>query len=229
MNRNVESLLQPESTSFKKSVRLIGKVRDMDFSTNVFGNSDHKKFDMLSPEQIYEGSNGYHSPRHRERETPKTVVKNRNYNNQETTKKKKKVTENGLDSQALRNIKKEIEKKEGMEEEFDDDHDLKGSEDKLTSYLCNWINRRITGYLLFQNTMNSSISDKDKGISETGVHLNHTMGSKWKALTEREKQEYKNLALQYRAIFKREVEEKPHKTKDLLEEFDEKIKKIKMH
>lgn len=62
-----------------------------------------------------------------------------------------------------------------------------------------------------------------------GVHLNSVAGSKWKGLTESEKEEYKNIAKEYRKMFRREIEEYENyeDLTDLIEKLDYKIKKLR--
>jgi len=217
LDRILENLLQPDSMAFKKSIGQIPKFNNnnIDFNTNSFGFHHSDTFGM-NMENIYEENNDYYSST--SREPLRTVVKQRHYSDHDTTKKKKKIKDSGIESQALRNLRKELEKMGDME----DEKDLKPKQK-----LNDWINRRVTGYLIFQNSMNAS--NKEKGISDTGVHLNSSMGKKWKGLNEREKKDYKDLANHYRSVFKREIEEHDsEKAKDLIEMLDEKIKKVKL-
>lgn len=165
----------------------------------------------------------YHSPAARDERS--SSAKRRNFDNFSTAKKSNVRRERHTDigSQSLRNLRRELEKR--------DDEDDGKNKGNIIASLHDWINRRITGYLVFQNTMNSDPEGlKDKGgISETGVHLNHSMGRRWKALSESEREEYKKLAIDYRKRFKQEIEEydDSEKADDLLEMLDAKIKKIK--
>jgi len=142
-------------------------------------------------------------------------------------RKKRKIRFSDIDSQALRNMKKEIEEKENASP-----GDLKDTaKDTAVNKLLDWINRRITGYLLFQNTVSHdprNLKEKEQ-YSELGVHLNHLIGQKWKALSAEEKDEYRLLAKKYRKDFKKDIEIY-HETEDLtdlIESLDLKIKKLK--
>jgi len=123
-------------------------------------------------------------------------------------------------------LKKELEKYEDNEDPLSPD----SKKEKMMTSLSDWINRRITGYLVFQNTMNSDPDqDKEGGISETGVHLNQAMGKRWKSLSEEEREEFKALAKDFRKDFKQDLEENEDfdDTDALIETLDERIKKLK--
>lgn len=103
--------------------------------------------------------------------------------------------------------------------------------EKAINQLNEWINRRVTGYLIFQNTMNQNpLEQTDKGnYKELGIHLNNITGQKWKNLNDEDRDEYRNLAKEYRKILRKEIEayENYDDITDLIEQFDQKIKKIK--
>lgn len=142
-------------------------------------------------------------------------------------RKKRKIRFSDIDSQALRNVKKTIEEKENASP-----NDMKDrANDTAVTKLLDWINRRITGYLLFQNTVSHdprNMKEKEQ-YSEMGVHLNHLIGQKWKALSPEERDEYRLLAKQYRRDFKKDIEiyHESEDLTDLIESLDLKIKKLK--
>ena len=89
--------------------------------------------------------------------------------------------------------------------------------------LHDWINRRVTGYLIFQNSVHVEKGDEED-------HLNSVTGKKWKALTKAEKEEYKSIALNARVDLKKEfdnVDIDDEEIKDLQEQIEKKLKKIK--
>ena len=92
--------------------------------------------------------------------------------------------------------------------------------------LHDWINRRVTGYLIFQNTMHDQGLEKEREDD----HLNRIAGKKWKKLTKAEKEEYKSLALSTRVLFKkefREVDKDDPDWSELQELIDQKLKRVK--
>lgn len=144
------------------------------------------------------------------------------YNRNDIVNTEKRIKRRFLEigSHSLRNLKKEFESK--------DEEDEEGARDKAISSLNDWINRRITGYLIFQNTINTK-SDEKSNYRELGIHLNSIAGQKWKGLTEEEKEEYKNLAKKFRKTFREEIEnyENYDDFTSLIEKLDIKIKKLK--
>lgn len=225
IKRKLENLLQSESIQFKKSNGFISKNLKHDFdSQHTFGFLD-TPLNMLNHHTA--DSHISYSPSPREEGTVIANKQRSRLDSIETAKKKKRSRFNEIESQSLRNLKREIEK---AEEEFDGSNKVQKRE-KVIATLNDWINRRITGYLIFQNTMNTDPEEtKDKAAYiEKGMHLNSVMGKKWKSLTEKEKEEYRALAKEYRKPFKLEVQhlENFASVNDLLETLDEKIKKIK--
>ena len=91
--------------------------------------------------------------------------------------------------------------------------------------LHDWINRRITGYLIFQNTFAGTI-----GRGKDGSHLNSIAGQQWKKLSKAEKEEYKSLALNVRVNLKKEyrdVDKESPELKELQDLIEKAIKKVK--
>lgn len=132
-----------------------------------------------------------------------------------------------IESQSLRNLLKEFEEKENSDPNSTTPIDKK----KAAKALHDWINRRITGYLIFQNTLNNdpdTIKDKEHS-TELGIHQNHLIGQKWKTLTKEEKDEYKKLAVEYRKNFRGTIDEleSTGNLNELIESLDNQIKKIK--
>lgn len=127
-----------------------------------------------------------------------------------------------IESQSLRNLKKEIEEKE---KENSDPNQLP---EITKAKLKDWINRRITGYLIFQNTLNyhPEISKEKSDCSGLGVHFNQMVGHKWKNLSRDEKEEYKNIAKECRERFRKDLNDADD-LGDLFANFDAQIKKIK--
>jgi len=223
IKQTLDNLLQNDSKIFKRSIDIANKSTKFDFEpiTN-FKALDANNIFLSPPENDERDMSAYTSSPAMKDIHSTARKQQRDMNNQETVKKRRKnFKETDINSQSLKKLKKICENTE------QDGSATK--KEKLISSLNDWINRRITGYLIFQNSMNSAGS-KRPGISDTGVHLNHATGSKWKTMSEKEKEEYKNLAKEYRKIFKREVEECENleNTNDIIEEFDEKIKKIKL-
>jgi len=142
----------------------------------------------------------------------------------ERRKEFKKYRYSEIDSHSLRNLYKSIIEKENS----DPTSDEKITKDTLDS-LHDWVNRRITGYLIFRNTISENDDEELKHSSELGIHANHHIGQKWKQLTTKEKKEYQDLARSYRKLFKEEViiPENYSDLIELLETVDVKIKKIK--
>lgn len=218
----MESLLQNESKAFKRSIDITPKSTKFDFEPigNLKAMDPHNM--LLTPPDHDERAMSPYAASPVMKDMNSTAKKQRDMNNQDTVKKRRKnFKESDINSQSLKKLKKICESS--------DQEGSMSKKEKLISSLNDWINRRITGYLIFQNSMNGE-GAKRPGISDTGVHLNHATGSKWKTMSEKEKEEYKNLAKEYRKIFKREVEECENleNTNDIIEEFDEKIKKIKL-
>jgi len=108
-----------------------------------------------------------------------------------------------------------------------------GSKDRKTKDgVLDWINRRVTGYMIFQNSINKDFKeikmDDDGTTSDTNKHTNSLVGKKWKGLMPLEKEEFRTIAAQVRLDLKKEVE---HMN---LEDYDQvysllvsKIKKVK--
>jgi hypothetical protein len=137
-------------------------------------------------------------------------------------KKSKRFRHADIGSTSLRGITKKIESTNEVNPEI---------REKAINELNDWINRRVTGYLIFQNTMNSNpveITDKDN-YKELGIHMNNVTGQKWKNMNEEDRDEYKNLAKEYRKMLRKEIEayENYDDITDLIEKFDRKIKKIR--
>ena len=91
--------------------------------------------------------------------------------------------------------------------------------------LHDWINRRVTGYLIFHNTMHDGL-DKD----DEDDHLNRLAGKKWQELSKVEKEEYNSFAMNVRVSLKKQfkdVDNDDPELKELQERVDQKIKKIK--
>jgi HMG-box domain len=137
-------------------------------------------------------------------------------------KKMKRFRYADIGSVSLRGITKKIESNMVV------DHELK---EKAATQLNDWINRRVTGYLIFQNTMtHNSVEHGEKdNLKGMGVHQNNVMGQKWKNLNEEYRDEYRNLAKEYRKILRKEIEayENYDDITELIELFDQKIKKIR--
>ncbi len=225
MNTVIQKILSSESFPFMKQQKapllsehgLLGKtnfnigklVSDEKFS-NIISSSEKEIPVIFSP------------PSTIMKEEPQIVTHRfnniTNIENFATTDKKKKRRFMEIGSHSLRNLKKEFENK-------DDDETTRN---KAIASLNDWINRRITGYLVFQNTLSSKMGDKNN-YREMGIHLNSVAGSKWKSLNDDERDEYKNLAKDYRKAFRREIEEYENydDLADLIEKLDVKIKKIK--
>ena len=97
---------------------------------------------------------------------------------------------------------------------------------KRISGLHDWINRRITGYLVFQNTIHGTLEKEDFRDS----HLNRVAGQKWRVLSKAEKEQYKMLALKVRVELKKEfrdVDKDSPELKELQELIEKEIKKVK--
>jgi HMG (high mobility group) box len=156
---------------------------------------------------------------------PRTIMKDdmndsRFLNEAQTAdRKKRRFVEIG--SVSLRNLKKEFDSK--------DDDPTDETKEKAVEKMNDWINRRITGYLIFQNTLNQSRIDDKTNYKELGVHLNSVAGQKWKSLPEEEKAEYKGLAKYYRRQFRDEIEnyESYDDFTTLIERLDHKIKRLR--
>ena len=103
----------------------------------------------------------------------------------------------------------------------------KGKSDRGVHSLHDWINRRITGYLIFQNTIHDE--NAERGGRE-GDHLNRLTGKKWKKLSKSEQEEYKSLAMNARVDLKKEfkdVDKDSPELADFQEQIEKKLKKIK--
>lgn len=153
-----------------------------------------------------------------------SLVKFKSLENEASTeKKRRRLRFPDIESHSLRNLTKSFDPME-----YPDNNKLKN---KAIGSLNDWINRRITGYLVFQNTINSNQIERDekKGFKQMGFHLNKLTGQKWKNLTEEEREEYKELAKDFRKNFRKEIEEYENyeDVTDLIEKLDHRIKKIK--
>jgi len=97
--------------------------------------------------------------------------------------------------------------------------------------LGSWINARITGYLIFANSINDSLHHgvKHSHKKEKGIHLNSLTGKKWKSLTEEEREEYRQLAIKYRIQAKNEIKEKAGdmELSEIIEQLEKSFKKLK--
>ena len=97
--------------------------------------------------------------------------------------------------------------------------------------LVDWINRRVTGYMIFQNSVDKDLKDikmDDIDLDHT-KHMNSLVGKKWKSLTPTAREEYKSIAMQTRVDFKKELDrmENVEDFKDIYSDFITRIKKIK--
>lgn len=121
--------------------------------------------------------------------------------------------------------KEKSRKKEQNAEGEDDKGESSGKRARVKG-LHDWINRRVTGYLVFQNTIHDIGLEKER----EGDHLNRVAGEKWKGLSKGEKEEYKGLALKARINLKKEFQdvdiEDPH-IKELQEIVEKRLKKVK--
>lgn len=154
-------------------------------------------------------------------DTPSTLTKHRLEGSdmmRDTTEKKKKVRILDLGSNSLRNLKKEFDNK-ALENDT--------VKNQAITCLSDWINRRLTGYLIFQNTLGAT--NEKSQLKGMGVHLNSLAGKKWKELPEGERNEYNELAKSFRKEFRLEIENYDNYDNydDLIEKLDRKIKKLK--
>ena len=97
--------------------------------------------------------------------------------------------------------------------------------------LVDWINRRVTGYMIFQNSVDKDMKDitmDDIDLDHT-KHMNSLVGKKWKSLSPTAKEEYKSIAMQTRVNFKKELDrmENVEDFKDIYSDFISRIKKVK--
>jgi len=116
-------------------------------------------------------------------------------------------------SKTSTSIKKEIES--------DHDHDTssqKSGPNRSASKnrhtvdgVMDWINRRVTGYMIFQNSIVKDFKDvrmDDMGSNtDQHKHMNSLVGKKWHGLTKLQKEEYKNIASQARLDLKKEIDQ----------------------
>jgi len=229
MNQNIEQILQAQSPypllkpKEVENIKYQNMYEDHGYmsypSKKIHTNEDNFSFQLGS----YEKDSQNYSP-------PKTLIKDdglmtsqkymghADIESYSLTDKKKKRRFTEIGSHSLRNLKKEFEHKD----------DSETGREKALSSLSDWINRRITGYLIFQNTLNTNGNEKST-YREAGVHLNSVAGQKWKSLTESEKEEYKVIAKEYRKSFRREIEEYENyeDLTDLIEKLDYKIKNLR--
>lgn len=86
------------------------------------------------------------------------------------------------------------------------------------------LNRKITGYLVFKNTIMGEL----RGL-EKGMHINHLVGEKWKKLSRDEKENYEIFANTQRKVIKKEIEAARQQgdVSDSLEALSMKVKKLK--
>ena len=97
--------------------------------------------------------------------------------------------------------------------------------------LVDWINRRVTGYMIFQNSVDKATKDIELDDVELDLtkHMNSLVGKKWKSLTPTAKEEYKSIAIRARVDFKKELDhmENLEDFKDVYSDFIGRIKKVK--
>jgi len=137
-----------------------------------------------------------------------------------------------LDSTALRGLKSVFRSYQANKADEETQSENKKDEKSPQELLKDWINRRITGYLVFRNT--NCLEKGEKGVKKEGSdgtveHLNKSMGAMWKGLSDKDKGIYLKIANHYRKLFKGQVDslEDISKFSDLLDYFDETSKKIK--
>lgn len=92
--------------------------------------------------------------------------------------------------------------------------------------LHDWINRRLTGYLVYQN----SIQDGELEREYEGDHLNRVAGQKWRSMSKTEQEVYKSIALKARVQLKKEFRDAGKddpELADLQEVVEKRIRKVK--
>lgn len=153
-------------------------------------------------------------------------IKSENKTDQEKKKKEHSIVHN-LDGEALFDSNEEdaiANKAHPLESDNSTPPTPKKSERGIQG-LHDWINRRVTGYLIFQNTMHDEGLEKERDDD----HLNRITGKMWKKLSKTEQEEYKSLALKTRVEFKKEfqdVDKDSPELPELQELIDQKLKKV---
>lgn len=161
-----------------------------------------------------------------ERVSPKKDASLDNWIKKEKRKNKEKERERERDNEQQPRKEKKKKTETDVEDGRGSDTDNSTPKRARVKDLHDWINRRVTGYLIFQNTM------QDMGLEKEhkDEHLNRIAGDKWKALTKAEREEYRSLAMNARVQLKREfrnVEIDNPDIKDLQELVEKRIKKVK--
>ena len=97
--------------------------------------------------------------------------------------------------------------------------------------IYDWINRRVTGYLIFHNEINDNESvEEDKEIED--AHLNRVVADRWHGLTKLEREEYMALAMTTRVKLKKKLKDLDLEDPDAEEikrKIHKKFKKLKLH
>ena len=232
MKHTLQNILSSTTIKFKNSRAEAPKVIKRE-NKSSFGLND-TLFNSLKPEKNTEmdTESEYSPDESPERKSYRTPPTSRGRGIKDETSTKKKIQQQKLrltdiGSQSLRNLRKDIEKEVG-----DDDSISKPkTKERILLSLNEWINRRVTGYLVFQNTLNSDpeTAEERQLYADKGIHLNKIMGEKWKKLSQREREEFKALAKEQGSIMKDELVEtiENENINSMLEILDEKIKKIK--
>jgi len=195
--------------STKKSVSKESKGKDRERSTSKKekkGSLDHW---IKSEEKDTKKS--------KDKSSKKTKDKDRE---KSSHKKKKGPTVHDFrnDSESSDDGKKSKSKKKKQRE------DSSAKKERGPQGLHDWINRRVTGYLIFHNTVH------DEGLEKDGDHLNRQTGKLWQAMSKAEKEEYNSFAMNTRVSLKkqyRDIDIDDPELTEMQEKVDLKIKKIK--
>lgn len=237
MRQSLDNIIHSDTIKFKSgktdnSKSSKGETTKTEISRNPRFENTKNMYGSLSFEHLRPNTNdeddteSEYSPGIRSHRTP--PARNNRMDEEEDISTKKKPQQSrsrfhDIGSQSLRNLKKEMDREEGSVSK-------EQNREKLLVSLNDWLNRRLTGYLIFQNTLNSDPdgADERQGYAEKGIHLNRVMGVKWKKLSEKERGEYKKIAQDQRKVIKKELEDLDDlDSSGLYEELDDKIKKIK--
>ena len=221
------------SNSLKNSAKL--ETMDITYDIEIFQTPQNKK--MTQNIQI-------------EKETPDSISLNKN---QKTIKKHKpkhkaqqldqllevevKPSNQKNDSKPSKSKKSSLARKSDIDDNSEKSKrssQLKGALDNRNSKesLIDWINRRITGYMLFQNSIDKDMKDikmDDIDVDHHTKHMNSLVGKKWKSLNPSAREEYKAIAMQNRVDFKKELDcmDNLEDFKLLCSHFIGKVKKVK--
>ena len=129
-----------------------------------------------------------------------------------------------IGSQSLRKMKK------GYNSNKENIEDTSTHKRVAAEPLRDWINRRITGYLIFRNTVKAYpgyMEELKKKNEEEYGHMNKAMGNIWRNLDSQERSLYDDIALNYRKAYTAKVDALVNSDctgrslGELMEEFDQ--------